>query len=547
MKRSIMQTYMLLLTILIVASIGNVYASVTPQTMVLKDFPETFVIEKHVCGDAQVKKISIDSYNEIGLKGPGYVPGLCTADQIFQITSSEGKEAHPSLVIDADDNPFMLYDYSDFPHILDSDIYIQQSFDQGKTWNNEHIWVWENADTYDFNPDCSMMADGYRAFGTHEVDVLEPTMYLHDYVDVTIPDSWVMYFFDLSPEVSYVKDTAIATYGVNTIALSGVVDFSYHEYNLDDTVVIFWNSESGMDTWPGLYIINTDNDGNSRPLSHISSDAGDKIFVVYQMNPHGEESEIYVAYCPSTEILFEKWRILKVSRSSGNVINPSVSASGKYAYIVCQDDEKGSQDVVCYTTTSGHYWKKSIIANSFADEINPVITAEGERASCLFIRNGNIYESKTENAGVNWSEPVQINDVDGTVVDGYRSIDSAGMFGVWADTREGNQDLYIAEVGPAPFLEFDTISFSYKIKATITNTGTAPEDNVRWSIEVDGFAIPESKSGRINRIDIGETEAIQTDFFFGFGPISVTITVGHLVIGVNGIGVGPMLYPIHDP
>lgn len=368
-------------------------------------------------------------------------------------------------------------------------------------------------------------------------------MYLHDYVDLNVPDSWVMYSFDLSPETTYVKDTAITTYGINTIAIAGVVDFKYHEYNLEDTTIIFWNTNAGSDSWPGMFIINTDNNGNSRPMSHITADSGDKIYVAYQIESLDDESEINVAYCPSTDMLFENWKIKQVSRSSGNVIKPSMSVSGKYAYIVCEDDSAGNQDIICYSSTSGNYWRKTIVSDSFADEEDPVITADGKKAACLFIKNSNLYESKNEDAGISWSDPQQINDVSGTVVGGYRNIDAAEIFGVWIDNRNENHDIYIGEVGPSPILELDEISLGFTIKTCLTNVGNAPEENVEWSIELDGFAIPESKKGRISKIEAGETKEIKIDFFFGFGPVSVTVTAGHLIKGIQGIGFGAFLVP----
>ncbi|RLF59520.1 MAG: hypothetical protein DRN27_02450 [Thermoplasmata archaeon] len=544
MKKIILLIYLIILIMLISTSISVAFLDSSTSIMKINRLPESMTIKKEICLNTQIltynslNSTNIDERNE-KIISPLTIP----TDSIFQITTSEGQEGHPSLAIDVNKNPFIIYDYSDSPFSPEGDIYIQRSRDGGRTWTDDDIWVWSSDDTYEFCPDISMMADGLRAYGTHEVDVLESTMYLHDYVNVNLPESWVMYHFDLSPEISYVKNTAVTTYGISTIALAGVVDFSYHEYNLEDTVVIFWNSQSGLDTWPGMYMINTDKDGNSRPISHITADSGDKIFIAYQIETEGEESEIYVAYCPSTETVFENWRINQVSHSSGNVINPSISVSGKYAYIVCQDDSNGNQDIVCYSSTSGHYWRKNIVSNSFVDELNPVITSDGEKAACLFVRDGNLYESKTENAGTSWNEPIQINDISGTVVDGYRNIDSSGKYGVWTDNRNENHDLFIGEVGPTPILELNEISLGFTIKTSVTNTGNAPEENVKWAIELDGFAVPESKKGRIIRIDAGETEEIQTDFFFGFGPISVTVTVGHLIQSVQGIGFGPFLVP----
>jgi len=516
----------------------SLHAAITPiytQSHMLQPLPSSMVIEKKICSENICKLVPFQTRSD------EKIPLNLPPDENIQITNSDSMENHPALVIDKDENPFLLYDSKDAMYSSNSDILIRRSMDGGETWPEDDIWKWESEGTYEFRPDLSMMADGLRAFGTHEVDVLEPTIYLHDYVNIKIPDSWVMYYFDLSPEISYVKDTAVATYGVDTIALAGVVDFNYHEYNLDDTVVIFWNTQGGIDTWPGLFMINTDNTGKGQPISHLTADAGDKMFVAYQLEDEDSGSDIYVAYCPCDELIFERWRIIPITSSKSDTTNPSIDVSGKYAYLVCQDNQEGNEDIVCYSTTSGHYWRRKAITNLPGDELDPVIIADGEKATCIYTKDGNLFEVKTQDGGLTWNDPVQINDIDGTVSSGYRYSDAAGVYGVWTEKRNDNYDLYIDEVGPSPILTIGDIEGGLTVSTTISNTGNAPEPNLKWTIEIDGYAIPESKTGRITSLDEDETVMIKTDFFFGFGPISITITAAHLIKAIDGIGLGPYI------
>jgi len=527
----------LILMILLIGS-TTLHASISTDTLTkqtLERFPLSIQIQEKIGNEYTL--VQVTNQDSIGNNYPLGLP----PDENIQITNTDELENHPALGIDIDENPFLLYDFGESSFSSDSDIYIRRSLDGGGSWSDDHIWKWESDGSYEFRPDVSIMADGLRAFGTHEVDILEPTIYLHDYVNVKMPESWVMYYFDLSPEISYVKDTTVTTYSINTIALAGVVDFNYHEYDLDDTVVVFWNTDTGRDTWPGLFMINTDNDGNIQPVSHLTSGSGDKVFIVYQLEDIDSGSDIYVAYCPSTELVFEKWRITSITNTKSDTTNPSMAVSGKYAYVVCQDNQNGNEDIVCFSTTSGHFWRKKVITNFPGDELSPVISADGEKATCLYIKDGNLYEIKTQDAGLSWNEPVQINDVDGTVSEGYRYTDAAGIYGVWTEKRNQNYDLFIDEVGPSPILAIGDIMGGLNVKTTISNTGNAPEKNLRWTIEIDGYAIPESKTGRITSLDEDEIVEIKTDFFFGFGPISITVTAGHLIKGIQGMGFGPYL------
>lgn len=531
MKKAIILLNVLILGLFLSVSMTSAFYATSEEEVSFERIPASLELKKERYMGAQLKSVYETEHLPLNLP----------PDSNIRITSSEGIEEHPALDIDHNDNPFLLYDYQDSSSGWDSDIFIQRSTDEGRSWPNDQLWTWQSPNVAEFSPDISIMADGLRAFGTHEVDVLEPTIYLHDYVNINNPDSWLMYYFDLAPETSYVIDTAVTTYGINTIALAGVIDLRYHEYDLEDTVSIYWNTEGGTESWPGLFVINTDNDGNTKPISHPTAGSGDKTFVAYQMEDTDGESDIYIAYCPSNDMYFENWRITRVSYGSGNAMNPSISVSGKYAYIVCEDDANGNNDVVCYSTTSGHYWRKHAVTNSGLDEVSPVITADGQKAGCLFVKNGNLYESKTEDGGLTWSDPIQINEIEGTVQDGYRAIDAAGIFGVWTDKRENEYELYIDEVGPSPVLTIGEIVGGRNIKTSVSNTGNAPASDLKWTIELDGFVIPESKTDRIYSLDVGETEEIKIEFYFGVGPIDVTVTAGHLVSAIEGYGFGTFI------
>jgi hypothetical protein len=74
------------------------------------------------------------------------------------------------------------------------------------------------------------------------------------------------------------------------------------------------------------------------------------------------------------------------------------------------------------------------------------------------------------------------------------------------------------------------------VKAIITNNGTSDLTNVTWQIHVEGGIL-----GRINitmtgatSIPVGASFTISTGFFFGFGPITITITISGKELDATG-------------
>ena len=485
--------------------------------------------------------INITAYKDIstnGIEDENIQPLTCGSDT--QVTSGEQDEAHPSVGSDYAGNPVILYDYE--KDSTNHDICIKRSIDRGKTWTEDMTWIWNIKETCEMNPDISFMDNGIRAFGTHEVTHLAPYLYFHDYEDIDDPSTWKIHNFNLFPETTYVKDTAITTYGSDTIALCCVVDLTYHEYELEDTTLIHWNTDSGDGSWPGLFIINEDGAGNSNPISHLNADSGDKILVTFQIDEPGIDSDVYVACCPGDDMSFENWKITPVASGKSNAINPDIASSGKYSYLVLQDDTYGSQDILCYTSTSGIFWTKHVIAYSSDDETCPVITADGKNANCIFTKNGNLYESQTEDGGITWSDPKLINDIYGTVVEEFGCVDIKGAYATWTDNRDGNNDIYLEKVGGLPIINIEGIYGGFTVDAKISNFGNAPAVNVQWTIKLDGRLVTsKSKNGIINKLSVDETTLVESDFIFGLGRISIKVTAGYTTREADGIVLGSFI------
>ena len=178
-------------------------------------------------------------------------------------------------------------------------------------------------------------------------------------------------------------------------------------------------------------------------------------------------------------------------------------------------------------------------------------------ATVLYTKNGNLYVSGTNDGGDNWGEPQQINDIDGTVVNGYRNGHLTRNYVVWTDTRNGDKDVYFdileASSSQSAKLTIGSISGGLGVFSSVTNTGDTAVQNVEWKMNVSGGFIWTDRqiSGTISEIKTNQTRYLNVmKAFSGFGRITITITAGNndeiWVEGdektVNGFILGSIIY-----
>jgi len=494
----------------------------------------------------------IDQFKTIGVTGvhPIKIDMICkpvefkTMGEDTQITFTDADEGHPSIDIDYNGNPLLVY------HGIGEEsynIFIQRSPDGGKTWPEDMVLAWQSPDATYINPEVKFLEDGRHAYGTHETEEEMPFIYLHDYVDIDNPETWNMYYFDYSGVSTYVAETALCTNSTTTLAVGGILDYHGQGYDLEDTLLILWNTENGEGDWKGVFWINQDSEGNSYPYSHLSADAGVKMFFCYQQESTSGYSRIRVAYCKVNESTeYKDWRTSTVAAGSRyNCTYPDISVSGSKAYIVYMCDKNGNQDIYVAVSTTGRIWRKYPVVESPEDDFYPVISANGDKATCLFIRNGDLYKTTTEDGGVTWSTPELVNDVPGTAVEEYQYTDVKGVYGVWTDQRDGNDDIFFESVGLSPILTIEEISGGFgSVKAKLSNVGNAVAENTRWSIDVEGLVLLGAHSEGTITLPPGSSRVVKSKFLLGLGGVTVTVTFGDAVRTTQGFLLGPLLLGI---
>jgi hypothetical protein len=217
---------------------------------------------------------------------------------------------------------------------------------------------------------------------------------------------------------------------------------------------------------------------------------------------------------------------------SENTTYPDIGAQDDYVMIVTQTDIAGTEDIIClYSNDAGATWSQSTISGGTGvDELYPSIVVYGLDATCTFIKDGDLYVTKTADGGATWDTPQIVNDNTGSVRSEFRNTDIAtdGTV-VWSDDREGNFDIFLDNVGgqAIPIVEIQNIAGGFGAKATIANTGDVDLTDVNWSISLSGgiIILGKEKSGTIASIQAGTAQEIKTGLVFGFGKTTITIAV----------------------
>jgi len=458
------------------------------------------------------------------------------------ITHSIEDESNPNVVIDNKGNPFVIFDKN--YGISENNLGVCYSPTGGTDWPDEYYYEYSNEDSFMTNPKITLLSDGIGAIGSYN-DLISQTPDENFFItqDIKNPETWEFRYWDNSVSSDYILETSSTVTKEDVLCFATISDYDTGENYLIDCFSAHWHLQSDFEYIGGVIFYNSDYEDISQPLSHLTADAGDKVYFVAEQEMTDGMKIIKSYYCDVGETTqYTDWKSSTVARTTGNCTNPDISVSGPNAYCVYMDDQEGNQDIYIVKTTSGGFWRKYVVANTPDDEIYPVVTANGDEATCLFIKNNNVYVTKSEDAGKTWSDPTIVNDDEGTVIPEYGNLDAAASAGVWTANINDNNDLFYEEIGKAPVIVIDSIKGGFGISATISNVGNAPAEQIQWSIEINGTMILGSNIEGTIDIPMETSVSIHTNFILGIGQVEITVTVSDKSQSTNAFVLGPLIF-----
>jgi len=374
---------------------------------------------------------------------------------IYNVSGKIGNETHPAIARDIAGNLFAAYE-----NVTGGKIEWIYSNDEGKTWRPDPAVSFE-VDGFEQYPAVEYWGSGSKFFGTfvtpYESDKGGP-IFLFECTDPTDTSKYRLFSHNFSGEydgytyewhnmtdVDIACDNSQEAWEFGVISLVTSVNTTYPDASVTNGPHLFYLDPSDETSW-----INWDESYSDCYHTKVDIDHFKKM--VYAVYDRYNENiwKLLIRVLDFEELNYnEAFEI----EGAGNLTYPTVASYNDNLVIVMETDEEGNKDIICkysYNGANNGDLDTSIVVNSTDDERYPDISwVNGSTFVCTFTKNGNLYRCVSKDGGKIWSEPEQINDVDGTVVNEYKNADISdhGLKCMWEDNRGDDIDVYIGNTG----------------------------------------------------------------------------------------------------
>jgi len=450
-------------------------------------------------------------------------PGVVGTDT--QVTAFTEDDSHPWVEIDNNGNPMVVYDHD--TGLGYHEIYLQRSSDEGKTWPaDQRYYLAGNESTSAINPVIELVDNGTRAIVFFQIEPLDPRYYTIDLRNINDPATWVVTYGENASVNPWVGQQTLDMIGDHIGVMASIGHIIWSGYDCNSTFLMNWAYDvDNISTYGGMFFYYPTPDTGYWYSNPTNAAGTQYLYGAAQYNLPSGKSQIVVTWGPIENLTFENWKYYFVPNFNHNLTNPDLAASGKYTYLAIQTNEKGNNDICCYTWL-GSAWKKHLVVNTSDDEMYPSITAVGLTVQCTFMKNGNLYMVESADGGNTWGAPNQINDPDAQIIGEYRYANIEGPYSVWMDNRNANADVF-ADTVTMPWLAFKKCVGGFGCSVEIANVGTGDATDIEWNMHVEGGTqggINKTANGTID-ITAGKTIKVRSGLFLGFGKILMTSTI----------------------
>jgi len=255
----------------------------------------------------------------------------------------------------------------------------------------------------------------------------------------------------------------------------------------------------------------------------------DMIYGVCEINNGSNQDLLFFKGNPALWTPDDAELLNQTITSDNNLLHPKIAVKGNDIYIVAGTDTNGI--VMFHSSNGGSSWNKiNVTEDILAPSDTPTypdVVPDGEDLICTFIESENLSLSTSNDSGVTWTNPVKINDVNNSVVSGYKYYDIANKNQIaWTDIREGNQDVYY-QLSYIPSVDLKVVSFSFSkenllfpaknlITIIVKNLGDGYAENVLINVSYecdDGNITTTKHTAIITRIGSYQTKTVVTNLF----------------------------------